>query len=145
MLGVVLQFTKPVNLHMISFIFSIKPWIRKTIGFIYLLNIAWLSLSPSYNLPVIHIPYIDKVVHMCMYLGLAFLAGWIYDIGHHRVRFAYYLLAGVFMYGALMEILQRTMHNGREFDFKDMLANLFGAIIGLLIYKYLDRMQTAKG
>ena len=76
---------------MISFIFSIKPWIRKTIGFIYLLNIAWLSLSPSYNLPVIHIPYIDKVVHMCMYLGLAFLAGWIYDIGHHRVRFGYYI------------------------------------------------------
>jgi VanZ family protein len=80
-----------------------------------------------------------------MYLGLAFLAGWIYDIGHHRVRFAYYLVAGVFLYGVLMEILQRTMHNGREFDFKDMLANLFGAIIGLIIYKSLDRMHEAKG
>jgi len=126
---------------MISFIFSVKPWIRKTIGIIYLVNIAFLSLSPSYNLPVIHIPYIDKVVHICMYLGLSFLACWIYDIGHHRVWFMYMLLATVFMYGVLMEILQRTMHNGRDFDFKDMLANLTGAIIGLIIYKYMDRMR----
>ena len=126
---------------MISFIFSVKPWIRKTIGIIYLVNIAFLSLSPSYNLPVIHIPYIDKVVHICMYLGLSFLACWIYDIGHHRVWFMYMVLAAVFMYGVLMEILQRTMHNGRDFDFKDMLANLTGAIIGLIIYKYMDRMR----
>jgi len=129
---------------MISFIFSIKPWLRKTIGFIYLVNIAWLSLSPSYNIPVVNIPYIDKLVHLCMYLGLSFLAGWIYDIGHHRVRYIYFILAGVFMYGVLMEILQRTMHNGRDFDFKDMIANLLGAIIGLLIYKYMDRMHMKK-
>jgi VanZ family protein len=129
---------------MISFIFSVKPWIRKTIGFFYLVNVAWLSLSPSYNLPIINIPYIDKVVHICMYLGLSFLACWIYDIGHHRVSFMYKLLAGVFLYGVLMEILQRTMDNGRNFDFKDMLANLTGAIIGLVIYKYMDKLRLKK-
>jgi len=53
----------------------------------------------------------------------------------------YMLLAGVFMYGVLMEILQRTLHNGRSFDFKDMIANLTGAIIGLLIYKFLDKLR----
>ena len=52
------------------------------------------------------------------------------------------LLAGVFMYGVIMEILQRTMHNGREFDFKDMIANLTGTIIGLLIYRYFDRLHA---
>jgi glycopeptide antibiotics resistance protein len=31
------------------------------------------------------------------------------------------------------------MHNGRNFDFRDMLANLTGAIIGILIYRYFDR------
>jgi glycopeptide antibiotics resistance protein len=45
------------------------------------------------------------------------------------------------MYGVLMEILQRTMHNGRSFDFKDMIANLTGAILGLLIYKFLDKLR----
>lgn len=126
---------------MISFIFSIKLWVRKTIGFIYLVNIALLSLSPSYNLPVIHIPYIDKLVHICMYLGLSFLAGWSYDIGHRKMKFMYLLVGGVFMYGVLMEILQRTMHNGRAFEFRDMLANLTGAIIGIFIYRYFDKKQ----
>ena len=124
---------------MISFIFSFKPWLRKTIGFIYLLNIAWLSLSPSYNLPVVNIPYIDKVVHIGMYLGLSFVSGWSFDIGHKRMKFMYLLVTGVFMYGVLMEILQRTMHNGRNFDFMDMIANLTGAILGILIYRYFDR------
>jgi len=76
-----------------------------------------------------------------MYLGLSVLACWSYDISHHRMRIMYMLLAGVFMYGVLMEILQRTLHNGRSFDFKDMIANLTGAIIGLLIYKFLDKLR----
>ncbi len=127
---------------MISFIFSFKPWFRKTIGSVYLLVIALLSLLPSYDLPDIKLfPGVDKLVHMCMYLGLSVLACWSYDISHHRMRIMYMLLAGVFMYGVLMEILQRTLHNGRSFDFKDMIANLTGAIIGLLIYKFLDKLR----
>ena len=130
---------------MISWIFLIKPWLRKTIGAVYLLAIALLSLWPANSLP--HVPFFsgaDKLVHICMYLGLSFLACWIYDIGHQRIRFIYSLLAAVFMYGVLMEILQHTMHNGRSFDFKDMIANLVGAIIGTLIYRYLDRMHLEK-
>lgn len=128
---------------MISFIFSFKPWLRKTIGAVYLVIIALLSLLPSYDIPDITLfPGADKVVHMCMYLGLSFLACWSYDIGHHRMRFMFSLLAGVFLYGVLMEILQRTMHNGRSFDFRDMLANLTGAVIGLLIYKFFDKQRA---
>ena len=127
---------------MISFIFSFKPWFRKTIGSVYLVVIALLSLLPSYDIPDIQLfPGADKLVHMCMYLGLSVLACWSYDISHHRMKFMYLLLVGVFMYGVLMEILQRTMHNGRSFDFKDMIANLTGAIIGLVIYKYLDKLR----
>ena len=82
-----------------------------------------------------------------MYLGAAFLACWSMDLGLKRMMPVYYLLAGVFMYGVLMEFLQRTMHNGRNFEFKDMIANLTGAIVGILIYRYLDRKRiklTAK-
>jgi len=128
---------------MISFIFSFKPWLRKTIGAFYLVIIAVLSLLPSYDIPDIGLfPGADKVVHILMYLGLSFLASWSYDISHKGMRFMYLLLTGVFMYGVIMEILQRTMHNGRDFDFKDMIANLTGTIIGLLIYRLLDRQRT---
>lgn len=128
---------------MISFIFSFKPWLRKTIGAVYLVIIAFLSLLPSYDIPDIELfAGADKVVHIVMYLGLSFLASWNYDISHKRMKFMYLLLAGVFMYGVIMEILQRTMHNGRDFDFKDMIANLTGTIIGMLIYRFLDRMRS---
>ena len=127
---------------MISFLFSCKPWLKKTFGVVYLAIVAFLSLLPSRNIPDIPLfSGADKLVHICMYLGLAFLACWIYDIGRHRIWIIYTLLAAVFMYGVLMEILQRTMHNGRSFDFKDMVANLIGAIIGLLIYRCLDRVR----
>jgi len=128
---------------MISFIFSFKLWLRKTIAAFYLVIIAFLSLLPSYDIPDISLfPGADKVVHICMYLGLSFLACWSYDISHKGMRFMYLVLAGVFMYGVVMEILQRTMHNGRDFDFKDMIANLTGTIFGLLIYRLLDRQRS---
>lgn len=128
---------------MISFIFSFKPWLRKTIGVLYLVTIAVISLMPSQDLPhFTKSKEIDKVIHVCMYLGLAFLASWNYDIFHKKLKYMYMLLAGVFMYGVVMEILQRTMQNGRDFDFKDMLANLTGTIFGLWIYRYLDRKRA---
>ena len=128
---------------MISFIFSFRPWLRKTIGAVYLVIIAVLSLLPSYDLPEFELfTGADKVVHIAMYFGLSFLACWSYDIGHKGMRFMYLVLAGVFLYGVIMEILQRTLHNGRDFDFKDMIANLTGTIIGLLIYRLIDRQRS---
>lgn len=76
-----------------------------------------------------------------MYLGLSLLACWNYYISHKKLKYMYILLAGVFMYGVVMEILQRTLHNGRDFDFKDMLANLTGTLLGLWIYRFLERRK----
>lgn len=127
---------------MISLIFSFPIWLRKTIGLIYLFIIAILSLMPVDVLPNFTVNKgLDKVVHLCMYMGLALIAGWSFNITRNRMRPVYYLLAGVFMWGVLMEILQRTMHNGRNFDFRDMVANLTGAIIGFYVFRYLDRMR----
>ena len=130
---------------MITFIFSFKIWLRKTIAAIYLATIAVLSLMPVRELPHFTVfPEIDKVVHFSMYFGLSFLACWSFELSRDKMKSIYLLLAGVFMYGVLMEILQRTMHNGRNFDFKDMVANLTGAIVGIIIYRYFDsrRIET---
>lgn len=127
---------------MISFIFSFPIWLRKTLGLIYLFMIALLSLMPVDVLPDFTVNKgLDKVIHLGMYMGLALVAGWSFNITRSRMKPVFYLLAGVFMWGVLMEILQRTMQNGRNFDFMDMLANLSGAIIGFLIFRHLDRMR----
>ena len=128
---------------MISFIFSFKLWLRRTIAIMYLGIIAILSLMPAYDLPHITVfANFDKLVHFSMYFGAAILACWSMDISRERMKPIYYLLIGVFMYGVLMEILQRTMHNGRNFEFKDMIANLTGAIVGIIVYRYLDRKRA---
>ncbi|MDO9254902.1 MAG: VanZ family protein [Bacteroidales bacterium] len=127
---------------MISFIFSIKLWLRRTIGIAYLGTVALVSLMPVSNLPHITVyQWFDKAVHLSMYLGLSFLACWCFEITRKHMFPFYILLTGVFMWGLLMEILQRTMHNGRNFEFRDMIANLTGAIIGLLIYRFFDRKR----
>jgi len=47
------------------------------------------------------------------------------------------------MWGVVMELLQRLMVNGRSLEFMDMLANLGGAIIGLLTYNYMIKLNKA--
>jgi len=128
---------------MISFIFSFKLWLRRSIAILYLSIVAVLSLMPAYDLPHITVyPGFDKLVHFSMYLGAAFLGSWSLEISRNRMKPVYFLLAGVFLYGVLMEILQRTMHNGRNFEFRDMIANLTGAIAGILLFRYLDRKRA---
>ncbi len=51
------------------------------------------------------------------------------------------LLVGVFLWGVLMEIMQRIMANGRSLEFSDMLANLCGAVVGIFVYMYLAKIS----
>ena len=125
---------------MIRLLFSSKPWLRITLSLVYLVVIVLLSLLPSSNLP--NIPYFsgeDKWIHFCMYAGLGFLTCWSLDTRGRRMPPLYVLLIGVFLWGVLMEILQRLMSNGRSMELLDMLANLAGAVAGLIVYRLLER------
>jgi len=131
---------------MFQLFFSIKPWLRYTLSFIYLVIIVLLSLLPTSDFP--DVPFFsgeDKYIHICMYLGLGFLACWSLDFrDKERLPSIILLLAGVFMWGVLMEVLQRLMSNERGMEMLDMLANLAGAIAGLIFYKLLER-KSIKG
>lgn len=125
---------------MLRLLFTSKPWLRITLSILYLVVIVLMSLLPSSNLP--NIPYFsgeDKWIHFCMYAGLGFLTCWSLDTKGRRMPPLYVLLIGVFLWGVLMEILQRLMSNGRSMEILDMLANLAGAIAGLILYKYMNR------
>jgi VanZ family protein len=125
---------------MIKLLFSINPWLRITLSTLYLILIVLLSLLPTSDLP--DIPLFsgeDKYIHICMYLGLGFVASWSLDRKGKSMPPLYILLASVFMWGVLMEVLQRLMSNGRGMEISDMLANLTGAFAGLMIYKYLNK------
>jgi len=123
---------------------SVKPIFRKTFGLFYLILIALLSLLPASNLP--NIPFFtgeDKVIHFGMYAGLGFIACWSLNISNNRFKSYPLLLLFVFMWGVVMEILQRLMAKGRSLEGMDMLANFAGAIVGLLAYNYMIKFNEA--
>ena len=129
---------------MLRLIFSSKPWVRITLSIIYLILIVLLSLLPTSDLP--NIPYFtgeDKSIHFLMYLGLGVVTSWSLDRNGKQMPPQYLLLGGLFVWGVLMEILQRLMTNGRGLEFTDMIANLAGAVAGLIVYKYVNRKWKA--
>lgn len=119
---------------MISILFSIRQWLRITLSLIYLTIVAFLSLLPPNDLPDIPLfPGADKIVHTCMYLGLAWLACWSM---HAEVKRKWYYIIILFSisWGIMMEIFQFLMHLGRAFEFYDIVSNSIGTLIGVLIY-----------
>ena len=126
---------------MISIIFSISQWLRITLSVVYLTIVAFLSLLPPNDFPEIPLfPGADKIVHTCMYLGMAWLACWSM---HAEIKRIWYLLIILFAisYGVIMEIFQFLMHMGRSFDYYDMIGNSVGALIGVLIYIFMAQIK----
>jgi len=129
-------------LPIFRFFFSFKLWLRIAIVLVYLGIIALLSLLPAFDLP--NIPLFagaDKIIHFCMYSGLSFLIGWGANVPPKPLHPMLFILAGAFLWGALMEVLQKSMNLGRSFEYADMVANLAGVIAGLIVYKYFKRKR----
>ena len=126
---------------MISFLFSIRQWLRITLSLVYLSCIAFISLLPSKDFPELpSFPGIVKLVHFCMYFGLSILASWSM---HAEVKHRWYFFVILFAigWGVTMEVFQFLMHLGRSFEFYDILANSIGALTGAFIYLLMAQLK----
>ena len=103
-----------------------RAWLG--IGCLLVLLVAALSLSPGGDMPP-PFPQADKLVHLAMYLSLG---GWFACVAHRALL----LLAALAFYGVVLEIGQEFVP-GRGLDILDMLANLLGAILGLLAVRFI--------
>ena len=128
---------------MISLLFSIKQWLRISLSLIYLTIIAFLSLLPPNDFPELPLfPGADKVVHTCLYLGLAWLACWSMHAEHKKIWYLLIILLSI-SWGAIMELFQFLMHLGRSFDLYDILGNSIGTLIGVLIYTIMAQVKIS--
>jgi len=128
---------------MISLLFSIKQWLRISLSLIYLTIIAFLSLLPPNDFPELPLfPGADKVVHTCLYLGLAWLACWSMHAEHKKIWYFLIILLSI-SWGAIMELFQFLMHLGRSFDLYDILGNSIGTLIGVLIYTIMAQVKIS--
>ena len=95
-------------------------------------GIAVVSLIETNHIPAVAVN--DKLIHALMYAVLAmtlmipYLSG---RITHWSLYLNAWVIAS--LYGALMEWLQPICTQTRVTDYADALANMVGAIIGLLV------------
>ena len=92
----------------------------------YILIITYFSLTPlEHKIPV---NIWDKAVHFTAYLFLAIF------VRRVHIRFSYLTcVITCFSYSFVIECIQYFIPN-RQFELLDMLANLLGAILGVVIY-----------
>ena len=88
---------------------------------------------------------LDKVGHLLMYLGFAFIAIWGYrkqylEKGKAYQRKALWLtLAISIVFGALTEVMQETLIPSRIGSVYDWIADVVGSIIGVILFYFFYR------
>lgn len=101
------------------------------------MTIMYLSLTSSHTfdqVSFITIPYIDKIVHFCMYFGLMSLI----ILENHKTVYktGHLFLIGLipFFYGIFLEIMQSTLTLTRTGSFYDALFNCIGILVSILLW-----------
>jgi len=100
----------------------------KILSWLWLLTIAYLSLTPQIQ-PPISFDQIDKILHLGSY-GLATLLVLIAYPCASKLR----IIFSLFVYSFSMELGQLFVEN-RFFEFYDLLANLTGILIVAYLLK----------
>lgn len=104
--------------------------------------IVLLSLIPSSSMPqtrLYSLPFLDKIVHICMYGSLGFVALLERRCQERCFMKEFLLLFMLFTLSTLMEILQATVVASRGAEWFDLAANMIGLGGAWLAYSFLRR------
>ncbi len=79
--------------------------------------------------------HVDKIVHIGLFAIFVFLI----KCSFTSTLFKYniLLIAATGLYGYAVELIQKKWIPGRSFDLYDLLADMIGSLLGLLIYVWL--------
>ncbi|MGI9525612.1 MAG: VanZ family protein [Weeksellaceae bacterium] len=108
----------------------------KLILYILALLVLYGTMAPVSDLGIqLDIPfkeYIDKIVHVLMFMALGVF------IYPSYPKINPWMLTGILvLYGISIEIMQNYLPTGRSFELADWVADIFGIILGYLIYNTL--------
>ena len=105
--------------------------INRILFYVSILVIFLLSIVNASNIPAFNsLSFIsDKFVHGAIYLYLTLLGS-----ACSFKRSNYFVASSIFFFGALIEIIH-FFHPYRFFEYFDLLANLIGVTIALLIFR----------
>ena len=102
------------------------------------IGITILSLIEVPPSPV-EVSYTDKIFHIIAYFCLTVL--WLYGLAkkekiQSKILF---VLAGCFIYGIIIEVLQTTITTYRTASYLDILANSVGIVLAVLAFQLMEK------
>jgi len=116
-----------------------------------LVTLAWaamvfvLSVIKVPTVNSIPTPHLDKIVHFLMYGVLTLLA--LYAFGVYTQKQAkrrLLIVFGLVLFGFFIEIVQKKFFSYRSFEISDILANLTGIFVSLLMYALIHLKEHQK-
>ena len=110
---------------------------------IYTLFITTLFLLPAKEVPEMRIPFVDKIVHFAIFSVLTFIWLWFCE-SKKLVKYTVWVLLLVLTYGIIIEALQELFFETRTADVWDVLANSIGILIGLAVFKKMEKRISLK-
>ena len=118
-----------------------RPLFKKVVLPIYWAFLTFMLLKPGVENEEywFMFPGIDKLIHLSIFAFLGFTL----LMSFKKLNIIYFFLI-VFFYGLGTEILQEVMHMGRAFELLDILADVLGSLLGLIIYNQLLKTLNGK-
>lgn len=126
-------------------------YIRKyPVSLFIIIVVAYLSFFKPPQTEMGTIPGMDKVVHVCMYLGLSGML-WIEFARAHRKGHLplWHAWIGAFLcpvlFSGMVELLQAYCTTNRSGDWWDFAANTAGALLASLVGGYWVQRRRLRG
>lgn len=119
------------------------------VSLLIILTVIYLSFFKPPSTDLGTIPNIDKLAHICMYLGMSGML-WLEFLRAHRKDDSpmWHVWVGAFvcpvLFSGVIELLQEYCTTYRGGDWLDFAANTTGAVIASLIGYYVLRPRMMK-
>lgn len=92
------------------------------------------SLITPPKLEVTQVQISDKLVHITAYCLLTLNWLLVYRFKINRLKYGFFILFLVFIYGIIIEVLQGVLTSYRQADLLDVLANLAGISLAFIFF-----------
>jgi VanZ family protein len=107
---------------------------------VYAIVLLLLSLASLGKLPSLGTSFDDKIGHLGAYFIFTLLI-FNFLISSKVKKPSLYAFIIASSYGFLMELLQKRLTTGRQFDLYDALANSFGAVIAIIFVIFYRKLK----
>ena len=120
-----------------------KNLIYKVLFISWMMFVTFFSLFSFSDLDTsrFDIPHMDKAVHFTFYFVmvlLAFLTSIKKELQvNGMLKLLWYIVLFAIVYGIIIEVIQHVATDNRHGDPLDVLANSIGAIVGMLVIRFL--------